>query len=200
MLRFLAGLAVASSLFGTPAAAAEPAIAAPGHSLFVWAGDRDKKDNDFLLVIDADPGSPNFGRMITSLKTDQQTVRPHHTEYTMPASGMLFANDHDAGRSFILDVRDPMLQVFLQTSANRLTDVRRHVARQCFPGRLEADDGAEDFGHVLAVECALARQHLEQHRAKGPHVRAGVHRPALGLLGGHVRGGSKNHSDLRHRR
>jgi len=25
----------------------------------------------------------------------------------MPASGMLFANDHDAGRTFIFDVRDP---------------------------------------------------------------------------------------------
>src|SRR5258708_8029785 len=26
----------------------------------------------------------------------------------MPASGMLFANDHDAGRTFIFDVRDPL--------------------------------------------------------------------------------------------
>jgi hypothetical protein len=32
----------------------------------------------------------------------------HHTEYTMPASGMLFANDHNAGRTFIFDVRDPL--------------------------------------------------------------------------------------------
>ncbi|MGQ0736433.1 MAG: hypothetical protein ACT4QD_22610, partial [Acidobacteriota bacterium] len=59
-------------------------------------------------MIDADPRSPNFGRMVASLETDQKTVRPHHTEYTMPASGMLFANDHDAGRSFILDVRNPL--------------------------------------------------------------------------------------------
>ena len=35
-------------------------------------------------------------------------MRVHHTEYTMPASGMLFANDHDAGRTFIFDVRDPL--------------------------------------------------------------------------------------------
>jgi hypothetical protein len=32
----------------------------------------------------------------------------HHTEYVMPASGMLFANDHDAGRTFIFDVRDAL--------------------------------------------------------------------------------------------
>ena len=107
-LRALGSAVILSSLLLTPALAAEPAIGVSKHSLFVWAGDRDKKGNDFLLVIDADPRSPNFGRMVTSLETDQQTVRPHHTEYTMPASGMLFANDHDAGRSFILDVRNPL--------------------------------------------------------------------------------------------
>jgi hypothetical protein len=42
------------------------------------------------------------------LVTDQQTVRIHHTEYVMPASGKLFANDHDAGRTFIFDVRDAL--------------------------------------------------------------------------------------------
>lgn len=108
MLRFLAGLALASSFLGTPAVAAERTTGVSNHSLFVWAGDRDKKGNDFLLVIDVDPHSPKFGRMAAALETDQKTVRPHHTEYTMPASGMLFANDHDAGRSFILDVRDPL--------------------------------------------------------------------------------------------
>ena len=35
-------------------------------------------------------------------------MRVHHTEYTMPESGMLFANDHDVGRTFIFDVRDPL--------------------------------------------------------------------------------------------
>jgi hypothetical protein len=45
---------------------------------------------------------------VTTLATDQQTMRVHHTEYAMPASGMLFANDHDAGRTFIFDLRDPL--------------------------------------------------------------------------------------------
>jgi hypothetical protein len=80
----------------------------PGHYLFAWTGDADKKGNDFLAVIDADPASPNYGHLITTLATDQQTGYVHHTEYTMPASGMLFANDHDAGRTFIFDVRDPL--------------------------------------------------------------------------------------------
>ena len=80
----------------------------PGHYLFVWAGDYALQGNDFLAVIDADPASASYGRLLTTLATDQKTVRVHHTEYTMPESGMLFANDHDAGRTFIFDVRDPL--------------------------------------------------------------------------------------------
>jgi hypothetical protein len=84
------------------------AAGATGHYLLVWAGDRDKKGNDFLAVIGADPSSPSYGHLLTTVATDQQTVRVHHTEYTMPANGMLFANDHDAGRTFIFDVRNPL--------------------------------------------------------------------------------------------
>jgi hypothetical protein len=79
-----------------------------GHYLFAWTGDVAKKGNDFLAVIDADPASPTYGKLMTTLVTDQQTQQVHHTEYEMPASGMLFANDHLAGRTFIFDVRDPL--------------------------------------------------------------------------------------------
>src|ERR1700690_3337363 len=81
---------------------------ASGHFLFVWSGDRALKGKDFLAVIDADPASASYGRLLTTLATDQPTVRVHHTEYSMPASGMLFANDHDVGRTFVFDVRDPL--------------------------------------------------------------------------------------------
>jgi len=81
---------------------------APGHYLFAWTGDVAQKGNDFLAVIDADPTSPNYGHLITTLATDQKTMLVHHTEYTRPASGMLFANDHYAGRTFIFDLRDAL--------------------------------------------------------------------------------------------
>jgi hypothetical protein len=79
-----------------------------GHYLFAWTGDFERKGNDFLAVIDADPASASYGQLITTLATDQQTTLIHHTEYVMPDSGMLFANDHDAGRTFIFDVRDAL--------------------------------------------------------------------------------------------
>src|ERR1700704_2868279 len=104
-----AGAIVALAL-GTIFFAARPGeqkTTATPHNLLVWAGDRAGKGNDFLVVINADPASPDYGHMVTTLATDQQTVRVHHTEYTMPAGGMLFANDHDVGRTFIFDVRNP---------------------------------------------------------------------------------------------
>jgi len=86
----------------------EPHGGPGGHYLFAWTGDPAGKGNDFLAVIEADPGSPAYGRLVTTVATDQPTKLVHHTEYTMPASGMLFANDHFAGRTFIFDVRDPV--------------------------------------------------------------------------------------------
>ena len=94
-----------------------------GHYLFAWTGDAANQragcsancgaegpegyGRDFLAVIDADPSSSSYGHLVTTVATDQQTMYVHHTEYTMPTSGMLFANDHEAGRTFIFDVRDP---------------------------------------------------------------------------------------------
>ena len=108
MSRFAFALTAALFALSINSQAAGDKPAATGHYLFVWAGDRAKKDNDFLAVIDADPASKTYGRLLTTVTTDQRTDRVHHTEYTMPESGMLFANDHDVGRTFIFDVRDPL--------------------------------------------------------------------------------------------
>src|SRR5262245_15945122 len=80
----------------------------PGHYLFVWTGDEAEQGNDFMLVIDADPASHTFGRAVASAETDQRSASTHHTEYVMSNSGMLFANDHDANRTFIFNLRDPL--------------------------------------------------------------------------------------------
>ncbi len=103
-----AASAPAGATADKPAAPVAPAApAAPGHYMFAWAGDAAKKGNDFLAVIDADPASATYGRLVTTIGTDQQTTDAHHTEYVMPESGLLFANDHYSGRSFIFDLRDP---------------------------------------------------------------------------------------------
>jgi hypothetical protein len=90
------------------AIAQAPPADKPGHYLFVWTADQVKQGNDFLAVIDADPASPTYGELVASTDTDIKSVRIHHTEYEMPAGGMLFANDHDANQSVIFDLRDPL--------------------------------------------------------------------------------------------
>ena len=87
---------------------AKEAAALGGHYLFVWAGDRAKVGKNFIAVIDADPASLTYGKLVTSTATSETSNNPHHTEYTMPASGRLFANDHDASRTVIMDLRDPL--------------------------------------------------------------------------------------------
>ncbi len=99
----LAALCLVSGI----AASAQEAVA-KGHQLFVWAGDRAEADKDFIAVIDADPASPTYGKLLASAATDQTSNNPHHTEYWMPASGKLFANDHNAGRTMVIDLTDPL--------------------------------------------------------------------------------------------
>ena len=91
-----------------PSVQVQAGVPPSGHYLFAWAGDIAQEGNDFLAVIDADPASPTYGHLMTTVVTDQQTGQVHHTEYTMPQSELLFANDHVAARSFVFDLRDPL--------------------------------------------------------------------------------------------
>jgi len=108
MRRCLFTIALVLGVSTLPLQSKENKTLPPEHYLFAWTGDVSKKGNDFLAVIDADPASPSYGQLVTTVPTDQQTSLVHHTEYTMPPSGMLFANDHMAGRTFVFDLRDPL--------------------------------------------------------------------------------------------
>src|SRR5256885_9125225 len=96
MPRFLFAFVLVFCIASLRAHSQDPKPSASGHYLFAWTGDAAGKGNDFLAVIDADPASPSYGHLVTTVVTDQQTMSAHHTEYTMPAGGLLFANDHEA--------------------------------------------------------------------------------------------------------
>jgi 56kDa selenium binding protein (SBP56) len=156
MPRFLSTIVLVVCATAAFSPAGRPAPARSGHYLFVWVGDQAKKGNDFLVVLDVDPSSASYGHLVTTLATDQQTMRVHHTEYTMPASGMLFANDHDAGRTFIFDVRDP-LHPSVETS---FTDMAGYMHPHSYV-RLPN-------GHVLATF-----QHTHHAGGAGPMGESG---------------------------
>jgi hypothetical protein len=86
--------------------AATPEVASSRY-LFVWAGDADKRESDFLAVVDVDRHSPTYAEVITTLPVAAVGTLPHHTEYEMPPGGVLWANGFAAGRTFRLDLRDP---------------------------------------------------------------------------------------------
>jgi len=96
-------------------AACHPGAPAPvtGHAvaesryLFVWAGDSNKQESDFLAVIDVDRRSSSYAQVIATLPVGATATMPHHTEYQMPASDQLWANGFAAGRTFRFDLHDP---------------------------------------------------------------------------------------------
>lgn len=96
-------------IIATPLAAlAQPPRQDAPRYLFVWAGDADKKESDFLAVLDVTPGLPTYGRVVASVAVGAVGTVPHHTEYSLSETGFLFANGFRSGKSFIFDVRDPL--------------------------------------------------------------------------------------------
>lgn len=75
--------------------------------LFIWAGDADRKQSDFLAVIDVRPNSKRYGQIVTTLPIGVSSTYPHHTEHEMPAGGILFANGFGAGQTFRFDLSNP---------------------------------------------------------------------------------------------
>jgi hypothetical protein len=103
-----ASTAFAATLLTCGSAALSLPAAAEGHYLFAWAGDPSGKGEDFIAVIDGDPASSNYGQLEATGASGIKTQQMHHTEYWMTESGLLFANDHAAGRTVVMDLRDPL--------------------------------------------------------------------------------------------
>ncbi|HKU60676.1 MAG TPA: hypothetical protein VJQ44_05610 [Gemmatimonadales bacterium] len=97
-----------------PACAAAPRSrdARPSRSyIYVFAGDDDRRvqDSDFLGVIDADPASPTYARVVASAPVGAVGTMPHHTELVMPGRGAwLFGNGFRSGRTFLFDLTVPL--------------------------------------------------------------------------------------------
>ncbi|HXG81316.1 MAG TPA: hypothetical protein VNJ05_05905 [Sphingomicrobium sp.] len=94
---------------GAAPAADQPSVTpGPGSYLFVWSGDSDEKDSDFLAVVDVRASSPAYGSVVATLPVGATATMPHHIEYEYPSNHLLFVNGWKAGRSFIIDLRDPL--------------------------------------------------------------------------------------------
>ena len=75
--------------------------------LYVWAGADLEDGSDFLAVIDVDPGSSRYGEVLASVEVGVRGAA-HHSEHVMPKGDSLFVNSFEAGKSFIIDLSDPL--------------------------------------------------------------------------------------------
>jgi hypothetical protein len=76
----------------------------PAPYIYVWAGDADSLESDFLAVIDVRPGSSTYARVVSTLPVGARATTPHHTEHQLESDRLLFANGFGAGRTFRFDL------------------------------------------------------------------------------------------------
>ncbi|HEX5385735.1 MAG TPA: hypothetical protein VFW66_03430 [Gemmatimonadales bacterium] len=123
-------------------ARATPSTGARSHSyIYAFAGDDDKRpgDSDFLAVIDADPASPTYARVLATAPIGAAGTMPHHTELTMPGNGQwLFANGFMSGRTFLFDLANPLAPRLAATLDSIPGFVKPHSYWRLPDGRLVA--------------------------------------------------------------
>jgi hypothetical protein len=106
-MRFVTILLVlaGASLLGLACSSTQSRTDEPARFLYVWAGDKDERDSDFLAVIDVRPGSPTYGDVVFTEPVGMSGTLPHHLEYELPHSGrLLYANGHHHEVVFLFDV------------------------------------------------------------------------------------------------
>ncbi len=107
MSRTLSPFLLALTSLSLAACAAPPPEETVGTELlYVWTGDADEKDPDFLAVVDVKPGSPSYGEILRTVPVEGRANWPHHTEYEL-TSKTLLANGWNSGKTFVFDLSRP---------------------------------------------------------------------------------------------
>src|SRR5437879_8892136 len=76
--------------------------------LLVWAGDADRQNADFLAVLDADPTSPSYGKVLRTYPVRSRGNEPHDVNPVPRADRHVFASGLLTDRTFVFDLRQPL--------------------------------------------------------------------------------------------
>src|SRR5438552_644642 len=76
--------------------------------LLVWAGDADRQSSDFLAVLDADPTSPSYGKVLRTYPVASRGNEPQALLGAPRADRRVFASGVLTNRTFVFDVRQPL--------------------------------------------------------------------------------------------
>ena len=86
----------------------------PARYLFAWAGDDDRKDSDFLAVIDLRRHGDRYGTIVATTPIGEEGIWPHHTEHELGPSKTLFANGFSGNRNVLFDLHDPLHPIVIE--------------------------------------------------------------------------------------
>src|SRR5215470_18014620 len=76
--------------------------------LLVWAGDADRQNSDFLAVLDADPTSPSYGKVLRTYPVRSRGNEPQALLRVPRADRRVFASGVLTNRTFVFDARQPL--------------------------------------------------------------------------------------------
>ena len=76
--------------------------------LVVWAGDADRENADFLAVLDADPTSSSYGKVLRTYPVRSRGNEPQALNATPRADRRIFASGLLTNRTFVFDLRQPL--------------------------------------------------------------------------------------------
>lgn len=163
--------------------------------LFVFAGDQDTEDPDFLAMIDVDPTSDTRGEPISSVSICHKGSMPHHTEYVAPPPGEpIFMNAHHHELSLVVDIQSPKALVIEKTfqppGALRFPhDYKRTPNGNRLVGFLRSEgaspDPSEDLipgGHGGIAEYTIDGEFIRSVSAAVPGFEKAVRPYAFALL------------------
>lgn len=73
-----------------------------------WVGDADGADSDFLAILDVNPDSKTYTRVLATAAANVRGTLPHHTEHEFLPGHPLFANGFAGNKTVRFDLSDPM--------------------------------------------------------------------------------------------
>ena len=76
--------------------------------LAVWAGDADRSNSDFLAILDADPTSATYGKVLRTYPVRSRGNEPHNVNVEPRGDRRLFAGGLLTNRTFVFDLRQPL--------------------------------------------------------------------------------------------
>ena len=104
----ICALVAAGVIVGWFAVTSTAQQASASRYLATWVGDADTADSDFLAILDVDPRSKTYTRVLASAPANARGTIPHHTEHEFVPGHPLFANGFAGNRTFRFDLSDPL--------------------------------------------------------------------------------------------